>query len=988
MNQLKTIRRFALLVLVVAGVLTLAACSGSEKTPYGDISDDNTYLTYGDLTITEKELYDQLRLQGASTLATMIDEELFKTYTNDAETKIAAGDLTLIQYLDDTVNAAIHGTSTLEDLEDLYEKSPERYIRNIERYADSVYLLDNTISIQTIIDELLGLALTEEHPFTGYHTLDFILERYALRVAQRAYAKSILDEEVLDEESTQFIKDSDIVSYYKNNQEGRYDVDALVVRFINLNEANAALYQVGLKSDSRGFWYALPDIRIKEGNPDYIDLDNPDYQYVKDILDDLDITSKLGVDLEAREMITVKDYEDYYKAYIINTDRSNGFSDVKLLPEGVKDKFIEIYNLLNPAAKIKLDTDGVSIVGDGNDYTTTYTYDDLTDINTSLRSHIYNTLVAEAQMEDPEDTTDGKPYSSRVQTFGTSRYLVFKLDDQSASEEGILIEDPENSDAEIFSDSAEALAAKAEMKEALIESKLTDNYVTSKVTELYDESTLDIYDSVVRIFYEQSYGYNGTESNKDGNVVAKVGDFEITVEAFYTRLEKSYGINIALDMLSNKYLDSNDKYSVTDADLDDYKKQFENIISQFSAGNFASSGYPASMGRQNFLLTAFGSRTNQEAINNLYVYPDLRQQYLEDYEIHFGNDDIFASLSTLAARQYDQFESITVSHLLVYFDQNGDGNPDDPQAYLDTLSAAAQQEVIDGLIELVDLVYTRIGMYKGFKEGLGAIAQDFNSSGRIQIGSAIPPYDYTLESIWAEYRQLGFYLKFEDITSAITNTSNFITGSSVLDEVFYDRAMTLHDTLVEMEDDDSLFPYLDFYDAFVNTSSAVTENDLELVKSSFGYHFILATKVAETTSAEYDGENDTDGDYQLADDETVNAYNTETDTLSAGQVKFYLLGSLTDEGIELPTNVRTAVTSYLQPVLNIYQGTYMQRELVFSLLEDAVFTNSANSTRFDQIRAINVRQMQGYMLSENGGVYDVNYEALYGDMLDILKGNA
>ena len=987
MNQLKTFRRFALLVLVVAGVLTLAACTGSEKTPYGDISDDNIYLTYGDLTITEKELYDQLRMQGAQTLATMIDEELFKTYMDDAETKLAAGDETLVKYFDDTVNAAIHGTSELEDLEDLYADSPERYVRNIERYADSVYLLDNTIVIQDIIDQLQGLAQSQDNPFTGYHTLDFLLERYALRVAQRAYSKSILDEEVLDEESDAFISDDAVVSYYKANKEGQYDADALVVRFINLNEANAALYQVGLKSDSKGFWYALPDIRVKEGNPGYVDLENPDYAYVKEILDDLDITSKLGVDLESREMITVQDYEDYYKAYIINTDRADGFSDVKLLPAGVKDKFIEIYNLLNPAAKIKLDTDGVSIVGDGNDYTTTYTYDDLTEINTSLRSHIYDTLVAEADMEDPDDTADGKPYSSRVQTFGNSRYLVFKLDDESETEEGILIEDPEDSEAEIFSETAEALAIEAEMKAELVDSKLTDAYVTSKVTELYEEETLDIYDSVVRVFYEQSYGYDGSDDNKDGNIVAKIGDVEITVEAFYTKLEGSYGINIALDMLSNKYLEQSDVYTVLEADLDDYKEQFENIISQFSADNFASSGYPASMGRQNFLLTAFGSRSNQEAINNLYVYPDLRQQYLEDYEVHFGNDDIFESLATLAAKQYENFESITVSHLLVYFDQNGDGNPDNPQEYLDTLSTTAQQEVIDGLIELVDLVYSRIGMYKGYKEGLSAIATDFNNSGRIQIGSSIPPYDYTLESVWAEYRQLGFYLKFEDITSAITNTSNFVTGQSVLDEVFYDRAITIHDTLSAMEDDDSLFPYLDFYDAYVNTSDAVTENDLELVKSSFGYHFILATKVAETTSAKFAEADDEDSEYVLADDETINAYNEETDTLSAGQVKYYLLGSLTDEGIELPRDVQTAINSYLQPVLNVYQGTYMQRELIFSLLEDAEFADATDATRLDTIRAINQRQMDGYMLSENGGVNDSNYEALYGDLLDILKGN-
>ena len=590
-------------------------------------------------------------------------------------------------------------------------------------------------------------------------------------------------------------------------------------------------------------------------------------------------------------------------------------------------------------------------------------------------------------MESVDDTANGKPYSSRVQTFGNSRYLVFKLDDDSETEDGILIEDPEDSDEEIFASTTEATTIKNEMKAELVDSKLTDTYVSSKVSELYEETTIEIYDAVVRVFYSQNYDYTGSDTNKDGDVIAMINESEITVDSFYDRLESSYGVNIALDMISNKFFNESETYTVSDDDYEDYKEQFENIISQFSANNYASSGYPASMGRQSFILTAFGSRSNEEAINNLYVYPELRQQYLEDYDVHFGNENIYADLAELAARQYNNFESITVSHLLVYFDQNGDGNPDDPQEYLDTLSETAQQEVTDGLLELVDLIYAQIGNYKGNKEALTAIARDFNNSGRIEIGSVTPPYDYTLESLWAEYRQLGFYLKFEDITSPITNTSNFVTGSSVLDQVFYDRAMTLHETLSAIEDTDSLYPYLDFYDTYVNTGHALTETDLDLIQSSFGYHLILATKITETTSAKYDADDDTDGDYVLADDETINAYNEENDTLSAGQVEYFLVGSLSDEGVELPRDVETAINNYLKPVLNIYQGTYMQRELIFSLLEDANFADSANNTRLDVIRTINERQMHGYMLSDNNGVNDANYDALYGDLLTVLKGN-
>ncbi|HBG33300.1 MAG TPA: hypothetical protein DDW82_06280, partial [Acholeplasmataceae bacterium] len=127
---------------------------------------------------------------------------------------------------------------------------------------------------------------------------------------------------------------------------------------------------------------------------------------------------------------------------------------------------------MNPASQIEVAVDG-SIVGVGLvEYSTTLTYEDLTDINTSLRSHIYTTLTAEATMTDPDDVTEGKSYSSRVQTFGTSRYLVYKLDDESATEEGILIEDPEDEDLEIFADTPEALAVRNEMFADLLDSKL------------------------------------------------------------------------------------------------------------------------------------------------------------------------------------------------------------------------------------------------------------------------------------------------------------------------------------------------------------------------------------------------------------------------------------------------------------------------------------------------------------------------------------
>jgi hypothetical protein len=481
--------------------------------------------------------------------------------------------------------------------------------------------------------------------------------------------------------------------------------------------------------------------------------------------------------------------------------------------------------------------------------------------------------------------------------------------------------------------------------------------------------------------YEQNYGYKGTTKDRSGDVIATIDGKDILVDDFYAQLEKSYGINLSLDLASNKLLLASTKYTIDAKEMDTFKTQFEDIISQFSANNFASAGFPASMGRESFLLLAFGSKTNQEAINQLYVYPELRQQYMDDLEAHYSTQDasVYEKLADLAALQYNNFKSINVSHLLVYFDENGDGTPDNPQDYLDKLDAATVAQIKAGLVDLVELVYDRIGNYTGHAAGLTAIATEFNNSGRILRGSVTPPYDYQIEQLWSEYRKLGFYLKFETISSQITNTSNFITGSSVLDPVFYNRAMALHQQLVEIEDDDAKFPLLDLY------GTVITETALDEVMSDFGWHLILATSMGKKTSAVFSAADDEDGKYVSSDDETLNVYNEDSETLTASQIKFYLTEQKSAEGVILPTNVQTAVNNYLTPVLNRYKNTFMQRELIFSLVQDVEFASNTGAARFANIRDINLRQLDEYMLS-TAGVFDQNYATLYGSWFTILKG--
>ncbi len=75
---------------------------------------------------------------------------------------------------------------------------------------------------------------------------------------------------------------------------------------------------------------------------------------------------------------------------------------------------------------------------------------------------------------------------------------------------------------------------------------------------------------------------------------------------------------------------------------------------------------------------------------------------------------------------------------------------------------------------------------------------------------------------------------------------------------------------------------------------------------------------------------------------------------------------------------------YLNPVLERYNNTYMQRELVFKApLEDAEFASDQTNTRFNNIRNINRRQLDQYMLSDV--ITSTVYDDLYGDWFEILE---
>lgn len=1036
MIQKKHIKKITTFLLLLVTILTLVACGKKENVPYGEISDD-AYLTLGDIEITNKDVYDNLRRQSGSTLPKMIEEKLFEGYVTKAK-NLLSGDSDESQWakeeFDNEVNQAIFSTKDVERIAKF--KNFEIEIA-IQKYVDGLYVQNSKINrekIKSVLVDLLVVENKDDEDFaTGYYEnedLEILKDFYTLKIAKKVYAEEILNEEVKDEDNDNFIKDKDIIRHYKNEVKGRHDSNVFFFNFYSLNEANAAFRKLSIKSNSRGHWFNVPDVRFADALDN---LDNKLSSYVQETLDEINLTEKFETHKDEDEngriptMISDVDYKKFYEAYSLSESR-----DEKLPNYVVLNNFIKLYNLLNDDKLAELDeniTDedlnGLEIkFANGNKYETEHDYDSLGKVGSSLRNYVYDTL------------TEEKPYST-LRSVGSFRYLIFKLDenynelnfiseekDEDDNEKLVTVEEivelleDEDKGKDLFDalseldlvdgDKVNEEKLESYLKENIKEwteevrkSKLTSSYVNSKVNKVLEDAKVEIFDNVVRTFYNQSAKSEAKGKGKSGNILltyeVELNDekvkFEITVDELYEKLENQIGLETAIDLVVNKFLlaEFNKKdgmFKDEDINVKDYKKELKDLINNFSNNGFAEAGYPASIGRESFLLMLFGSTDLDEAVELGYIVPELRDLFVKDYDNHLQVndkfDDVYDVLSKYAEKLHNNFKGLNVSHLLVYFDTDGDDSPNNPHEYFETLDNDQVIELKKLIIELYYRIIFEVGEDGLSEAKLKAVVEEYQSYARLPLG------DYKPEK-WEKFRRAGINLKFENIGSEITNTSNFPTGNSVLDKVFYDRAILLHDHIMEdrNKDDEKLvddgLPFLDYATSNLNIveDTGLLYNDdedftnLDELISDFGVHFIMVNKISEKSSAEYKESDDHNEDYAVEiDGEKYNVYN-DSETISKDQIEYYIKGNKLEEGVLLPSKVKQAFSKYFDPVFELYNGNIMRVELLNNLLENEGINWLGKEDRINAIREINRNQFHQYLLGNNE-----NYDELYADWFE------
>ncbi|WP_025725090.1 hypothetical protein [Acholeplasma granularum] len=1077
MNILKrflSAKKIAIFLMVAVTALTLVACGQTTKVPYGSLGND-PYLTVEGYTVTEKQLYDQLRTSSLTRLNQFIDEQVFKDVvlntSNLSEFEVKA--------FEQEINTALFSSATIT-AKQISEFPESEIAKRILSYADSFVITNPSVSVddvisylQTVVADVIARATAEgfdeDLPFVfGYLNqaqhqtiVNTVIKQYTLPVLKKVYANQELGNEVgenlpgdiNDKDSAAYISEAHAVTYFRNNIAGKYDTTALIIKFDSAKEQEIARFKHGIKSNARGEWFKLPNL----GDQSVIDILNAgsshaewqDYhQAVVDILED-----NLKLVQGSFEVIDYREaaYATYYNSYVINSTRDaglllNDFTDNNQL----LDTFLAIYDELN-GTTLSNDTRETLVEKLTLEYTSP-----LFTATPELRTQVYamstEVLYDNGDGVDKDNNPYAKPYSRQIQSISGNSYLIYVLEDGRAVDENVLNE--ENKDEIKFEENTEAQAILADIYSKLIEQRLNATYINSKVTEKYENVKIDIYDPIIRELYKNGASYKGSTGFKNDDVLATINGTDLTVDAYFELLESTLGLSTALDLIFMEKL--NDSYgNKIEEKEEEFRKQLETqYVNPFLADQYASAGFPAKIGLENFLLLGFGAwardgkSATQDAIDKVFVQQELRKLFQEDLRAHFPGDtpleNIYTKFADLANHLRDVEVSIGASHLLFQIDIDRDGKADDPTK-LDAAELALYETYV---LELTEIVNNRAKLEKTVEAGIQKVVDSYTNSTRYELTildqpvrpvradfATVEDYElavdeyladleayqngYNKEDEWLKYRKAGIQLIYQDLGN-ISNQTNFPNAQSRLDEAFYEYAIKLanhiKDQVIDSTDgipsktemENRAKAILPLYaPAAITTDNTIIVDGNSAVRSSFGWHLIIAKSYQHQESAM--SSTLTNSQKNAYTSTVVNPFNAEEKLIGYNeldheltwqQILIHIEESKTETGvITLPTNVNSAITKYFTPLMSntMYNSSYVQLEIAFLYIFEGnvvISDNQDQNTRLQVLRNANFNQFFNYSYFEGydgtgNTIYDQAhnefYAESYGNFFSILN---
>ncbi len=418
----------------------------------------------------------------------------------------------------------------------------------------------------------------------------------------------------------------------------------------------------------------------------------------------------------------------------------NKTTDVPLTDLEVRELFVDLYGLAN------YNYDGITEpTTDGIEYTQY----DINQIDTKITTRIFDTLSA-------------GQYSTFM-TGTTGYYAAYKMTDVVPA---------------VAEDDYDGIV------EQMALNSTTASLAESVLSDLRADADIVIYDPVLESFYKYSNTSFKTSNKESDTNIATVNGKAITVDEFYSYIEKSVAIDAANDVLVTKVAKDEVSDTVDKDDKDDAKDTIKDAVSNFKRGSYNSSGFDSnSYGEDVFLAVAFGATDLDDAVSK-YIDSLYVNNFYTEYDVVYG-DTFYDNVLNYMNIQYEQYFKFAANEFVIYIDLNRDGTADDFQEAIDE-GKINQTDAVDFANALMKAVYLAETNSENtsFADALNQVVSNYNSINMITgidtTGSVNNLYDY--------------YKKGFKISTGSSTTYSSISSYSSLDEEVYQGLLEIYNT--------------------------------------------------------------------------------------------------------------------------------------------------------------------------------------------------
>lgn len=980
-------RRMCMLTSFFVLLISLSSCS-SAGSPSGKLNRDEVYATAGNKTVTKGELWDNLKWSANDVLSEKINEVVMKDYFEKVELVVEKNftDLTNEQ------KNIISKNLTAED----FDKIKEIYLERLEDYViediynfsyssknsfekiDSVNEYDAKKLILKYVDEMYtnyNISSIDNKRLTDLCTEavnnrdNYIIiakefsDLYYFSLAKELLAYDNLEEDIQDayenrdtenENDIGYFTKSEFTSTFKNQFANQCDLNMVLIGFATEEEYYSTLRAFGIKVYEGDYVY-LPktskDMTFSEYCEYYDDITTTELDSARRTLSPVMI---------AEIFIQMYNYlYGGYRDYIYDESYISNFNNVDTLINIADDIRIKYQSQEYEQEVEIINQIGQELKNNASQYDvdTIYTRDEIDDIDASMNTYLYETLVLPNRSYEQDADTNDKCYSTDVQSYNDVYWLAYKFSQTEDKYDSIYNKDTVDDD--LYDSIVSDKELENDILEYLKREKMSETLITEALTERTDEVEIKIFDEALEIAYAKSntdysktYGsapnsnviatlkYNNKTWNL--NIVEDLEDSNALNSGVYDILEKKIGITTAIDILSKKVVKDTKSYADTAKNRKDYEETIEYVLAAFSNNYYSSSGYPSTIGKYNFMMLYFHTANIEEIINETYRINDAAAKLLTNY----NSDELLTFYKSYADNIYNNYFSITGKRLLVYLDANDDAEKDDITEWTDKQKQLAQQ--------LIYSIYTEVASTSGsHATALSDLVTEINESARAKFeNNPIAP-----ENKWAEYRKAGLKIELVDVTATNSSTDiDFALKARMLD-IYNSEDYSINQTTPT--------EYLE------DLQNANTNPEM-ILQTPDGYNLLLITSADFQTSAEFTAEDDELGIYKdlsvYYNDEycSIGSIYNDDKLLTLEQIRLYVLEYVSSSTSNLsPSALSEAYTNFLSPIITRYTGAETQREIVIYLIENMAgkidFNSDEQNERYKNIIEINHNAADDYI---------------------------